>query len=112
MKKLKFTPENLERHKKALKPVPFLHGVRALYTTRNEKKGRHFEIFKIDELGYFLLEDIRTYYPNQRGVMYALFYADEGFSSPVEFRDEIDRIYSPDDVLYVHNMLEVFIDDH
>lgn len=110
VKELKFTAKNLERHcNKAVFENQNYHSMRQLCTTRNEIKGRLCTVFRVKGMGYFMLDDIRRYHPNQRWMMYSTLWKQEGFPSPTAFRKEIERLYKPDDTLYVHLLFEVFV---
>lgn len=106
---LKFTPENLERHKKALDvdmPV-----CRSIYTTRSAVKGRAFEVVKVEGIGHFILLNTFEYPPGARYILVRNMWEKEGFSSPEEFSAELDRLYPEPQTLYVHHYIEVFLDD-
>lgn len=99
-KKLKFTPENLERHINAYPFTPTADGARYIYTTRDEAKGNVGDIFDTS-IGKFVL--ISCEKADYEG------WNEEGFTSPEEFRDELRKIYGAESFPfgYIHILLKL-----
>lgn len=134
MKELKFTPENLQRHRDAwlsmwgesrniYGPPTNVHSADRfeLFTTRDECKGRFGDLFKVEGWGYFVLESVFTVsevsfmpkYSNKTPLQIVAdyMYKLEGFDTPLQMRNELRHIYGELDDYYIHYLKEVFLDD-
>ena len=103
---LKFTPENLERHKTALKGVG--KNGEIIYTTRDRELTRHTEYY-IEGLGLYRITDRWTHSHPQNLEWASNFFKQEGFDNPLHFLQEITRIYADEagrlPTLYTHRLV-------
>lgn len=103
---LKFTPENLERHKTALKGVG--KNGEVIYTTRDRELTHHTEYY-IEGLGLYRITDRWTHSHPQNLEWASNFFKQEGFNSPLHFLQEITRIYADEagclPTLYTHRLV-------
>lgn len=103
---LKLTPENLERHKNALKGAG--KDGEVIYTTRDRELTHHTEYY-IEGLGLYHITDWWTHSHPQNLEWASNFYKQEGFNSPLHFLQEITRIYADEagrlPTLYTHRLV-------
>lgn len=121
MKVLKFTKDNLERHKSVCTDVYQYVGWngghsntrRELITTRDEIKGDSGDVFYVDDWGFFVLESVIPFYTYENKPVYStiadLYYSLEGFDTPKQMRNILKKLYPDADKLYVHYLKEVFL---
>lgn len=121
MKVLKFTKDNLERHKSAHQDVCLHVGWygghsntrRELITTRDEIKGDSGDVFYVDDWGFFVLESVIPFYTYENKSVHTtisdMYYSLEGFDTPKQMRNILKKLYPDADKLYVHYLKEVFL---
>lgn len=102
IKTMKFTRENLNTHLNSFSYTRADYG-KYIHTTRDERKGNVGDIFKIDDVGYFVLISCVEYLEDN------IPYYFEGFSSRKELVDELRRIYGnePRKSWWMHSLMKL-----
>lgn len=98
IKKLEFTPANLQRHL----TCPQFTQYNTIFTTRHTQKGNPGDIFYIPGVPgnkYFVLLKVT---PSSHHDYYI-----EGFTTPLQFTQELQWIYGRTDNLYLHELLQL-----
>lgn len=109
MKELKFTNTTRKRLIKAAKQNAIFDNVRFMTVTQHRCHGSLHDIVLCHGIGFFMISDIGTYSPKNRGLLYKFYWQSEGFESMDEFKREIERLYADDETLYVHLLEEVHL---